>query len=404
MQSLRKDFPIFETSINKRLIYLDNGATTQKPQVLVKAISDYYQNINSNIGRGVYSIAEQSELAYENSRKKIAKFLNCSHRNITFTSGTTSGINEIAYIVSQYIEPKKKIVLSILEHHANILPWQRLAKEKDLEIVFIKDFSQLANPEMIEQSFWENVAVISLTHVSNVTGQIIPIEKWCSIAREKDIITVIDGAQGVSSCIIDLSNIGCDFYVFSAHKLYGPMGLGIIYMDKKFIKKSQPFILGGGIIDNVNEKDFSLIDDIHKFEAGTPNVANVVAFSSTLDYLEQNNWRFLLDHLHVLGQYLYKQLKTNTQITILNDEHRNSFSHSHIVSFKIDDIHSHDVGTYLANYNIAVRVGKHCTYPLHNFLQADSSIRVSLGIYNNKEDIDMLLNILNKCILFFKGQ
>lgn len=397
LHSIKEDFPIFLTPENKQLVYLDNSSTTHKPICLLKAINDYYIHSNSNIGRGLYHLAMKSEEEYEQSRKNIAQFINCHKNNITFTAGTTQSLNQVAYLLSSFVKPKQKIILSILEHHANILPWQRLAKQHDLELIFIKDNEMLEYPEKFDDDFWKDVIIISLTHVSNVNGQIINIEKWCSIARKYHIISIIDGAQGICSTIVDIKKIDCDFYAFSAHKIYGPMGLGVLYIADKFIE-TEPMILGGGIIEEVSEQNYKLLDSIQRFEAGTPNVASIVSFNASLDFLLQHDWPLLLNKMHFLGQYLYNKLEKIPMIDILPSTSKSS----HIITFNIKSIHSHDVGTFLANYNIAVRVGKHCTYPLHEYLNINSSIRVSLGIYNCIEDIDYLINILNECILFFK--
>jgi cysteine desulfurase/selenocysteine lyase len=402
MHNIKEDFPIFQTAENKNLVYLDNGSTTHKPLCLLNAITDYYINSNSNIGRGVYKLAELSEKAYNNAREKVAHFINAKSKNIIFTPGSTFSLNQAAYIVGQKIKPKQKILLSIAEHHANILPWQRLAKEKDLEIIYITENELIAHPDMLPPAFLNNVAVIALTHVSNVTGQINPIEKWCEIARKLNIITVIDGAQGICSKIIDIESIDCDFYTFSAHKLYGPMGVGVLYINDKFLYNVEPLQLGGGIIEDVLNDSYTLSEGFSRFEPGTPNVADISAFAITLDYLVSKNWTELLRETHNLTEYLYEQIKDNPDLIIVNRNDRHILKHSHIISFSVKNIHAHDVGTFLSNSNIAIRVGKHCTHPLHSFLGLNSTARVSLGIYNTKEDIDFFVKKLNDCISFFK--
>lgn len=397
-QELKKDFPIFS---HQKLVYLDNGATTQKPKTMIDAIQNYYSTMNSNIGRGVYELAELSSNAFERTRKTISHFIHTKAKNITFSSGCTASLNQAAYIIEQLVKPKQKIVLSILEHHANILPWQRLAKKHDLELVFIKDFKLLAYPELIEDSFFDNVAVLALTHVSNVTGQILPIKKWCEIAQKHNIISVIDGAQGIVTELVDVQDINCDFYAFSAHKLYGPMGVGVLYMKDRFLQKN-PLILGGGIIEDVLETEYFLLEGNTRFEAGTPNVADVVAFQSSIDYLVSHHWEQLLKSMKQLGRYLYEQLSSIPEVKVLNNSYRLFIPHGHIVSFALPHVHAHDVGTFLANCNIAVRVGKHCTHPLHEALLINSTVRVSLGIYNTEEDIDFFIEKIKACIEYFK--
>lgn len=398
MHNIKQDFPIFNTY--PELIYLDNGATTQKPQAMIDGLSDYYSNKNSNIGRSVYNLAAISEDAYESSRNIIAKFVGAKNNNIVFTKGCTESINQVAYIASQLLKPKQKIIISIWEHHANILPWQRLAKEKDLELVIIEDEKILAFPELLDSTFWDNVGLIALSHVSNVTGQIHPIKNWCKIAKAHNILTCIDGAQGITSEIIDLKDIDCDFYAFSAHKLYGPMGIGVLYIDDNIINNPsiEPMFLGGAIIEDVTKYDYTLLADAHRFETGTPNVADVYAFAKTLEYLIDNKWVLLLEANHLLNNYLLNQLKKIPNIFIIEPQF---LPISHMVSFKVNNIHAHDIGTFLSTHNIAVRVGKHCTHPLHTFLNINSSIRVSIGIYNSQADIDFFIDKIKEALLFF---
>lgn len=395
--NIKSDFPIFKTY--PELIYLDNGATTQKPQIMLDSLIEYYSKKNSNIGRSVYKLAEISEVAYENSRKKIANFVGANKKNIIFTKGATESLNQAAYVSSQLLKSGSKILLSIYEHHANILPWQKIAQEKNLQLIFIDNEEYLANPEKMPESIWDNVSLVALTHVSNVTGQIHPVAKWCKIAREKNIITCIDGSQGVVSEQINLSEINCDFYAFSAHKLYGPMGLGILYIHQDILnKKLHPSLLGGGIIEEVLKENYTLLEGALRFEAGTPNVADVYAFAQTLDYLKDNNWQDLLLKSHKLTEYLIEQLSAITEIAIIKPK---LLPVSHMVSFVVNDVHAHDLGTYLSNYNICVRVGKHCAHPLHDLLDINSSVRASIGIYNTQEDIDHLIIYLRKAIKFF---
>lgn len=395
---IKSDFPIFRNLPD--LIYLDNGASTQKPQEVINALSYYYENLNSNIGRGVYQLAEKSGIAYEATRKNVAKFIHTKKSNILFSAGTTLALNQIAHMLESEVREGQKIVLSILEHHANILPWQRLAKKKNLTLVYVDDNEFLSNPSQIPTDFWQDVAIIALTHVSNVTGQILPIKEWCKVANSYGIISVIDGAQGISSELVNVEDINCDFYVFSAHKLYAPMGVGILYLKDRFLQ-NEPMILGGGIIEDVVKEQYFLLEEPARFEAGTPNVADIYGLSHALDYLNKHDFPLLISQMKELSDYLYEELSHNPYIEILNKASRNYFKHSHIISFNIKNIHAHDVGTFLAQKNIAVRVGKHCTHPLHTYLNTNSSVRVSLGIYNTTEDIDKLITEINKCIHFF---
>lgn len=390
---IKQDFPIFNHYPD--LVFVDNGSTSQKPQVLIDSLQEYYTQYNSNIGRGVYQLAEKSHNAFEQSKLTISQFIGTQPNNLIFTSGATESMNMIAYLVSQIIPENSKVLLSIYEHHSNVLIWQRLAKEKNLTLEFLKDDYALFNPDDLNDSFFNNVSLLALTHVSNVTGQTFPIDKWISLCKKHKIISVIDGAQGITSEILNLDELNPDFYSFSAHKIYGPMGLGVTYFSSQYLQL-QPYKLGGGIIEDVEESGFELSEEINRFEAGTPNVANIFAFAKVLDYLTNNSWPHLVQHTHFLNQYFYEQLKNLQYVSILSGQNK-----SNLTSFNIHGIHPHDVGTFLSAKNIAVRVGKHCAYPLHYHLQLNSSIRVSFAIYNTVEEIDYIICIIKQCYDFF---
>lgn len=390
--SIKNNFPLLR---NNNLIYLDNASTTQKPKIMIDSLVEYYTKYNSNIGRGTYDLASLSEKCYYSSKAKISSFFGADPKNTIFTSGSTDSLNLSAYIAQQNIK-KKYIILPISEHHANILIWQRLAKQNNLKLHWIYDPKLIENPYDIDKDILSNTAILTISQVSNVTGEVYPIKKWCQLAKEIDAISIIDGSQAVASLNINIKDLDCDFYSFSAHKLYGPMGLGVLFIKNKFLN-SQPLKLGGGIIEDVELFSHEYIEDISKFEAGTPNVANVFAFSNTLNFLEQNNWDKLLNKNHELGTYLTNSLeKINIKPLTLGN-----FQKTHISSFSLNNIHSHDVGTFLSKNNIAVRVGKHCTYPLHKHLKINSSIRASIGIYNTKNDIDSLIESINNCSNYF---
>jgi cysteine desulfurase / selenocysteine lyase len=413
---IKKDFPIFSSNSEFKgqpLIYLDNAASAQKPQTMIDALTHYYTHINSNIGRSVYKLAEKSSEAFELTRKAVAQFINTKKRNIIFTSGATASLNLAAHLAQQAIierqknhvgADKLKIVLSIVEHHANILPWQRIARDYNVELVYIDSAQQLAHPEELPETFWHNVAVVALTHVSNVTGQIHPVSGWCSLARQYGALSVIDGAQGVTTVAVNVNDIGCDFYAFSAHKLYGPMGVGVLYIHDQLMAQYEPLVLGGGTIEDVLAEEFFLLSDYSRYEAGTPNVADVAAFRASLEYLTHHDWPQLLEQTHRVGDYLQKQIRSHADFEVLEIENSHLLPHSHTISFKIKDIHAHDVGTFLSNMNIAVRVGKHCAHPLHYFLDSQASIRASVGIYNTNEDVDKLIEGLTQCMKFFRSR
>ncbi len=395
MNTIKEQFPILKN--HQGLVFLDNASTTQKPNILVEALSDYYYNYNSNVGRGIYKLAEISENKYQESKINIKNFFNASKYELLVTSGSTESLNIAAHISTNF-NKKKYIVIPFFEHHANILIWQSLAKKLNLEIYWIKDLDNFENPSEHLRHIKENISVIALTHVSNVTGEIIPIQPWINFAKEVNAISVIDGSQSVTSLLINLNEIDCDFFAFSAHKLYGPMGLGFLFMNPKFLK-SDPLKLGGGIIEDVTLDGYELTDGVNRFEAGTPNVANTYAFSKVLDWLANNQWDNLLKKSKEITRKLYIELE---QINIKPIVLSSSFSKTHICSFNIPNIHPHDVGTFLSNKNIAVRVGKHCAYPLHQHLNLNSSVRASIGIYNDENDIDYFINTLKDVQNYFK--
>lgn len=395
MNSIKKNFPIFNN--NPDLVYLDNAATSQKPKILIDSLSDYYFNFNSNIGRGTYKLAELSEMKFTESKNYLKKFFSATQYEAIYTSGSTESLNFSARIAIQKTT-KKYIVIPFLEHHANILIWQKISKDYGFEIYWVKEIETILNPELLPEKIKNNVAIFSFTHVSNVTGETFPINDWINLAKKVGAITILDGSQSVTSMALQIDSIDCDFFCFSAHKMYGPMGLGVVFMKKDFLSY-EPVKLGGGIIEDVTLENYQLVDGVQRFEAGTPNVANIYAFSEVLKWLSDNFWSDLLIKTHNLNQYLIEELIKNSiqPIKISNKMHN-----THISSFNLPGIHSHDVGTFLSNKNIAVRVGKHCAYPLHERLLINSSIRASVGIYNDKDDIDKLIQSLKDCSSYFK--
>lgn len=412
MKSYKEMFPIFKN--HPELIYLDSAATCQKPQELMDALSEYYSLYNSNIGRGSYQLADQSYKKYHDSKQTIANFFHTTILNIAITYGATDSLNQAAYFVEQelhHLPTNKKngyIVISCAEHHSNILPWIRLAQKHHLHI-HLTSPEELLDPSLISNEIKEKSIAYVISHVSNVTGEILPIEKWISLSKIYNAYSIIDGSQAVGSFRVFLDKLECDFYAFSAHKMYGPMGIGILYVSNDMLKKeTTPIRLGGGIVDdvptsNINGqttiKSFSIIKNIEQFEAGTPNVANTYAFAKTIDWMVSIQWFNCIMYMSSLGKYLHSQLKKNgykiLEISPLLDK-------THIASFIVPGIHSHDVGTFLAKHHIAVRAGKHCAYPLYDILDINSSNRASIGLYNTHQDIDNLINNLKIARKFFE--
>ena len=403
---LREAFPIFQEYPD--LVYLDNGATTHKPEIMLRALTEYYTKLNANVGRGSYNLALLSDKAYLDSKSKIASFFNTSIENTVITSGATESSNIATFIIENKLKLSSnsngKIVTSVLEHHSSFLPLQTLAKNLNFEFVVIDDLEILANPYLLPSNFWQDVKVLGLTHVSNTTGRIIPIENWISIAKQNNVITIVDGSQAVSSKKVDIGNINSDFYYFSAHKMYGPMGLGILFISDEF-KTSNPSKLGGGIVDYVTKNNFTLSEGIQRFEAGTPNVANTYAFASSIDFFK--NVFSLLEEQYSISTYLFEQLKNietkNYKVHILDRKERESSpqSFASLMSFIVLNkspnergLHSHDIGSYLTEKGICIRFGQHCAHPLHTEYHVSSTVRVSLGIYNTIADVDKFINTL----------
>lgn len=394
----KNDFPLFNTEENKNLIYLDNAATTMKPQLMMDALVKYYSNDNSNVGRGAYPLAHNSERILEKSKNEIQHFFKSESHILSFTSGATESLNASAFMISQQLNQNDVILLTAWDHHSNILPWQRLSEMKSLTIRFISEISDMYHPESLPDEFWNNVKVLAMPHVPNTTGNVFPVERWVKEARKRNVITVIDGSQSVSSIEINISQIDADFYAFSAHKLYGPMGLGCLFIRPGLKLENNPFLLGGGIVEDVNLQGYSLKPANEIFDAGTPNVANIYAFAEVLTWLKENQWNKQLVLIKKYNEDLLEFVNKNSDIELLTDL---KYPHIAITAIKFKNIHSHDIGTFLANRNIAVRVGKHCAYPYHKLMGINHSVRFSLGIYNTQEDIDAVKIAIKEAIAYF---
>ncbi len=396
MKNIKDHFPIFKN--HPSLIYLDNASTTQKPKKLMESLSHYYENYNANIGRGLYHLAYLSETHFLHSRQKIAQFFHTDINNLVYTSGSTESLNLAQHIISQISNKKKYIIIPISEHHANIMTWQRLAKEQNLSIYWISNQEELLDPSIISKEITNNTFLVCMSHVSNVSGEIFPIDIWGAFCKQNNIIFVVDGSQAISSLEVNLHLLDVDFYAFSTHKHYGPMGLGILYINNKFLKY-EPKNLGGGIIEDVDQDHYTLIDGIDHFQAGTPNVANIYAYSEVLTFLEKQSFFNVVEKQKELYSYLKQELENFPNIKII--EFSSKLNKTSIISFNVNNIHAHDLGTYFANKNIAIRAGKHCTHPFHDFKNVNSTVRVSIGIYNSKKDITIFLKHLKEAIIFF---
>jgi len=401
---LRNDFPIFKKKINgKDLVYLDNASTTQKPYSVINSITDFYSNYNSNIHRAVYQLAEEATELYEQSRKKIANFINVRPEEIIFTRNTTESINLIAHSWARSNLKKDDVItITEIEHHSNIVPWQILCQEigTRLEYVGIDESGFLDVEYLIELISSRKVKLVSISHMSNVLGTIVPIERIIKTAHQYDIPVIVDGAQSVPHMPVDAKNLDCDFLVFSAHKMLGPTGVGVLYAKKELLEKMKPFMGGGDMIKEVFKFHTNYNEVPYKFEAGTPNIADVVGFGAAVDYLEKIGMENIRKHEICLTEYALESMQSLKYITIYGP--MDSKFRGGVISFNIADIHPHDLATIMNDHGIAIRSGHHCAQVLMQRLDVPATSRASFYIYNTKEEIDKFVNAIKEAGRIFK--
>lgn len=407
VKKIREDFPILKRIVSgdKTLVYLDNAATTQKPLSVINAIHDYYMNYNSNIHRAVHQLAEEATLDFEKTREKVAKFINArATEEIVFTRNATEAINLVAYSWGRTnIKKNDRIIITELEHHSNIVPWQILASEKGarLEYVGTDDNGYLKMHEF--RNFLEsdkNVKLVSVSHMSNVLGTIVPINEIIKLSHEKGIPVLVDGAQSVPHMPVDVQKMDCDFMAFSAHKMLGPTGVGILYVKKAILEKMPPFIGGGDMIKEVHKYETRYNDLPYKFEGGTPNIADVIGFTAAIDYLSDIGMDKVREHEVELTRYGLEKISGVKGVTLYGP--RNTKDRGGVISFNIGDIHPHDLATILNDHGIAIRSGHHCAQVLMERLDVAATSRASFYIYNTKEEIDMFIGALEKARRLFK--
>ena len=401
----REDFPILKRKIkNNDLIFFDNGATTQKPIQVIDAISDYYKNFNSNIHRSVYTLGDESEKIYEESKHLVKEFINAnSHEEIIYTSGTTESMNFIARIIEQDVEDGDEIILTYMEHHANLVPWQQLAIRKNLTLRFL-DLDELGriNINQLKELINDKTKIVSICHASNVLGNINPVYEIGSLLKDKDIYFVVDAAQSVPHMKIDVVKMNCDFLAFSAHKMCGPTGIGVLYGKKNLLEKFDPVEFGGGMIGVVEEKSstWAILPD--KFEAGTPLLAEAAGLGATIKYLEDIGLENIESYTKELTKYLYDELSKISNIKIYGtNEISDRVS---LVSFNLEGVHPHDLTSFLDEKGICIRAGHQCTQPLLGKLGTYSVARASLYFYNTKEEIDFFIQVLKETKEFFENE
>ena len=394
---VKSDFPIFT---NSDLIYLDNASTSQKPQAVLDTINSVYTKSNANVHRALYSLGAKATEEYEESRKKIANFIGAdSEKEIIFTSGATESLNLLAYSLSSDLSPEDEILISEMEHHSNIIPWQQLAKRTGAKIKYIP-ITQNGELDLSESNnlFNSNTKIVSITHVSNVLGTINPIEKISSMAHQCGAILIIDGAQGAAHKKINVKDLGCDFYAFSGHKMLGPTGSGVLWGKLDLLNHMEPFMGGGEMIDKVTMTSATWNEVPYKFEAGTPNFIQAIGLGAAVEYLESIGMDEITDHEKQLTSYALDKLQKINNIKI----HGSGSNRIGVVSFNIENIHPHDLAQFLNEYNIALRVGHHCAQPLLSKLNETSTARLSTYLYNDEQDIDKLCSALQEIIGYFK--
>ena len=402
IKNIKSEFPIFKQKINgKPLVYLDSANSSQKPKAVIDRLSNFYETEFSNVGRSVHTLAVKATNRFEETRDILKKYFNAQYREeIIFTKGATESINLVASSFGEkYIKEDDEILITELEHHSNYVPWHFLRKNKGAVIKFapVNKNGEVEIDE-IKKLISDKTKIIAITHISNVTGAVMPIKKIVDLAKEKKIPVLVDGTQGAPHIQIDMQDLGCDFYVISCHKMYGPNGLGILYAKKKWLDDLPPYQGGGGMIDEVKKDNITFADAPTKFEAGTMQTAEVVAFAESINFIEKLGIKNITAHENEILEYGYEKLKKNNSINIIGSpKNRGS-----VLCFTIKDIHPHDIATILDDDGVAIRAGHHCCQILHDKLGIAATARASIGVYNTKEDIDILCKAIDNCKKVFQ--
>ena len=391
--TIRAQFPILEREVHGRpLVYLDNAATTQKPQSVIDALSHYYSTMNANIHRGLHTLAEEATAAYEGVRQQVADFIGAaSHREIVFTRNTTESLNLLAYTLGARLRPGDEIVLSAAEHHSNLVPWQLLAQRSGAVLRFIElNDDQQIDVDTARAAINANTRIVSVVHISNVLGSITPIAEISEMARAIGATMIVDAAQSAPHVPVDVNELGADFIAFSAHKMLGPTGVGVLWGRRELLADLDPFLGGGEMISVVTREESSWAALPHKFEAGTPNIADVIAFGAALDFLNDVGMDAIAAHDAELTHYAVDRLSHLEGLDIYGPA--NPDERSAVIAFNYRDIHSHDVATILDRSGIAVRAGHHCAQPLMRTLEVPATARASFYLYNQRSEVDALVD------------
>ena len=400
LEQIKNDFPLLK---NRNISYLDSGATTQKPIQVIETVKSFYENLNANPHRGAYSLSMEATEAYENTRNKIAKFINAKYyEEIIFSKNASEALNLIAYSYGlENLKKEDKIVLSIMEHHSNLVPWQKVSKVTGakLEYLYInKDFE--ISDEEIESKITDNTKIVAITHVSNVLGTINDIKKIIKYAHKKGAVVIVDASQSIPHMKIDVQDLDCDFLAFSGHKMLAPLGIGVLYGKKEILNKMSPFLMGGDMIEYVYEQETTFAPLPNKFEAGTQNVEGVIGLGSAIDYIEKIGYDKIQEIEKAIVGYALGELKKLDFLELYVTP--NKENHSSVISFNIKGVHPHDVASILDSEGVCVRSGNHCAQPLLRYMGIDSTCRASFYFYNDKQDVDRLIKALNKAYEMFK--
>ncbi|WP_105125198.1 cysteine desulfurase [Streptococcus suis] len=403
LERIRKDFSILDQVVNDEpLVYLDNAATTQKPQQVLDVLADYYQKDNANVHRGVHTLSERATARYEAARQKVADFIQAkSSKEILFTRGTTTGLNWVAQFAKEILQPDQEVIISVQEHHSNIIPWQQACQQTGAKLRYVTLKDGELDMDHLRSLLSSKTQFVSLAHVSNVLGSVAPIGEIAELVHQVGAYLVVDGAQSVPHMTVNVQELDVDFYAFSGHKMLGPTGIGVLYGKEELLNLMSPVEFGGEMIDFVYEQSATWKELPWKFEAGTPNIAGAIGLGAAIDYLTEIGMDAIQAHEAELVDYVFPKLQAILGLTIYGSQDLSK--RTGVIAFNLDDLHPHDVATALDYEGVAVRAGHHCAQPLLRYLQVPATVRASFYIYNTKADCDKLVEAIIKTKEFFNG-
>ncbi|HEP1785661.1 TPA: cysteine desulfurase [Streptococcus suis] len=402
-ERIRKDFSILDQVVNDEpLVYLDNAATTQKPQQVLDVLADYYQKDNANVHRGVHTLSERATARYEAARQKVADFIQAkSNKEILFTRGTTTSLNWVAQFAKEILQPDQEVIISVQEHHSNIIPWQQACQQTGAKLRYVTLKDGELDMDHLRSLLSSKTKFVSLAHVSNVLGGVAPIGEIAELVHQVGAYLVVDGAQSVPHMAVNVQELDVDFYAFSGHKMLGPTGIGVLYGKEELLNLMSPVEFGGEMIDFVYEQSATWKELPWKFEAGTPNIAGAIGLGAAVDYLTEIGMDAIQAHEAELVDYVFPKLQAIPGLTIYGSQDLSK--RTGVIAFNLDDLHPHDVATALDYEGVAVRAGHHCAQPLLRYLQVPATVRASFYIYNTKADCDKLVEAIIKTKEFFNG-